>query len=49
MPNSIKRHTRKTPSAPEAAGALTTRHHSNTTGKNPLEMIMSQTDVSTRD
>lgn len=49
MPNSIKRHTRKMPSAPEAAGALTTLHHSNTTGKKPLEMIMSQTDVSTRD
>lgn len=33
MRTGIKRHTRKMPSAPEAAGALITLHHSNTTGK----------------
>lgn len=33
MPNGIEKHTRKMPSAPEAAGALTALHDSNTTGK----------------
>jgi len=49
MPNGREKHTGKTPSAAGAAGALTTPHDSNTTGSKSLEMIMSQTELSTRD
>lgn len=49
MPNDIGKHTRKMSSVPEAAGALTTLHDSNTTGRKSLEMILSQTEISTRD